>query len=57
MVGRELPNLRPHGEDHRGAGGGNRTGKLRTTGSGEVTPGSVNWKRTRTTTRIRKGLG
>lgn len=29
MVGRELPNLRPNGEDHRGAGGG--LGMLRTT--------------------------
>lgn len=31
MVGRELPNLRPHGEDHRGAGGGEPTGMLRST--------------------------
>lgn len=31
MVGRELPNLRPNGEDHRGAGGGKQVGMLRTT--------------------------
>lgn len=30
MVGRELPNLRPNGEDHRGAGGG-QVEMLRTT--------------------------
>ncbi|EHK40835.1 hypothetical protein TRIATDRAFT_258934 [Trichoderma atroviride IMI 206040] len=31
MVGRELPNLRPNGEDHRGAGGGIQVEMLRTT--------------------------
>jgi len=42
MVGRELPNSRPNGEDHRGAVGGERTGTLRRTDSGEVTPEYVN---------------
>lgn len=34
MVGRELPNLRPNGEDHRGAGGGKQVGMLRNTEAG-----------------------
>ena len=56
MVGRELPNLRPNGEDHRGAGGGEQTGMLRTTSIGEVTPGLGSWIR-RTRTRTHKALG
>lgn len=51
MVGRELPNLRPHGEDHRGAGGGERTGMLRSTD----TAGWRSWVRTETT-RIHTAL-
>jgi hypothetical protein len=42
MVGRELPNLRPNGEDHRGAGGGMRVGMLRPT-----MRESRSWPRTR----------
>jgi hypothetical protein len=57
MVGRELPNLRPNGEDHRGAGGGERMGMLRNTEFGEVTPEFVNWIRTRMRTRIHRALG
>ena len=56
MVGRELPNLRPNGEDHRGAVGGERTGMLRNTEPGEVTPGSVNWSPMKTRTPTVRGL-
>ena len=58
MVGRELPNLRPNGEDHRGAGGGNPTGMLRnTTIGGVMTPGSRNWIRRMRMTRLHVALG
>lgn len=53
MVGRELPNMRPAGEDHRGAVGG-RVEMPRGT-LGEVTPGSGSWIQTRTL--IHKALG
>jgi hypothetical protein len=55
MVGRELPNLRPNGEDHRGAGGGERKGMLRNTRYGE---GIQGWRSStpKTTTRIRRVL-
>lgn len=56
MVGRELPNLRPNGEDHRGAGGGKQTGMLRTTVFGAMTPESKSWRR-RVKTRIHKASG
>lgn len=49
MVGRELPNLRPSGEDQRGAGGG-RKGAVKT---GTRRDGSSRWMRTRT--RLRTG--
>lgn len=45
MVGRALPNLRPNGEDHRGAGGGKQMGMLRTTVSGAMIPGLKSWTR------------
>lgn len=54
MVGRELPNSRPNGEDHRGAGGGGRR-MLRNSGTAKV-PGWRRWARTRTI-RITKALG
>lgn len=57
MVGRGLPNLRPLGEDHRGAGGGERMETLRSTDSGEVTLESVNWGRKRMRIRIHRALG
>jgi hypothetical protein len=49
MVGRELPNLRPHGEDHRGAGGGGERMMLRNRLSGTVAGES--WRRLIQTTR------
>jgi hypothetical protein len=51
MVGRVLPNSRPSGEDHRGAVGEERTGTLRRTHSGEVSPEYVSWIRTKMTIR------
>lgn len=47
MVGRKLPNMRPYGEDHCGASGGNmmrtaETGELKVMG-GALVGGS--WKR------------
>lgn len=36
MVGRNLPNLRPNGEDHRGAGRGDPMGMLRAPVSGAL---------------------
>lgn len=40
MVGRELPNSRPHGEDHRGAGGGQgENTRMRTAGTGKTEKG------------------
>lgn len=57
MVGRELPNLRPYGEDHRGAGGGEPTGMLRLTDDGMVTSVWRNWLRKKTMIRIHKALG
>jgi len=55
MVGRELPNLRPSGEDHQGAGGGKRERRNRGPGrmEGELSRNwRQNWK-----IRIRKALG
>lgn len=43
MVGRELPNLRPSGEDQRGAGGGVK-GAVKT---GTRRDGSSKWMRMR----------
>lgn len=58
MVGRELPNLRPHGEDHRGAVGGEGTGMLRSTVTGVVvTPESRRLLRRWMRIRIHKALG
>lgn len=45
MVGRELPNLRPNGEDHRGAGGGKLMGMLRTIALGWKSWGPKGMKR------------
>lgn len=55
MVGRELPNLRPHGEDHRGAVGGEEVGMLRPSDPGMVKPGSENWKQMRKIRTIKEG--
>lgn len=57
MVGRELPNLRPNGEDHRGAGGGRRTGMLDSTIFFLVmTLGFRNWNQTMTKVTMIKVL-
>lgn len=56
MVGRALPNLRPNGEDHRGAGGGKQMGMLRTTARGTLTHGFRSWGR-RVRIRIHRVLG
>jgi hypothetical protein len=56
VVGRELPNLRPNGEDHRGAGGGKLMGMLRITALGAVTQESKSWIR-KGTARIHTALG
>lgn len=57
MVGRELPNLRPNGEDHRGAGGGDKTGTLRRTGAERETLVWRSWVQMRIMKRIHKALG
>ena len=54
MVGRELPNLRPNGEDHRGADGGQQMEMPRRMIFGVELPGCTNWSRKKT--RIRKAL-
>lgn len=47
MVGRNLPNSRPNGEDHRGAVGGEQTGTLRLADVKEETFVWRNWIRMR----------
>ena len=56
MVGRVLPNSRPHGEDHRGAEGGGQMGILRRTNNGAATPGYRSLIR-RATFRMHTALG
>lgn len=48
MVGRELPNLRPHGQDHPGVDREEEVLRLETTGGSQVAGLSRNW-----TARIR----
>lgn len=55
MVGRELPKVRPNGEDHRGAGGGIHSQRA-TRMISMILVLSRRWKMRTTTRRIRKEL-
>lgn len=55
MVGRVLPNSRPHGEDHRGADGGEQTEILRLMTTGAEIPGCKKSNR-RAKTQIHRAL-
>jgi len=58
MVGRELPNLRPNGEDHRGASGGytqRAMGAMMRSAGG--IRGNVLWRSWTVMIRMHKALG